>query len=650
VAGLLFIVALVPRTMGLGNLSFYADEDLSVLAAASINAGSGSVLPSGMEYRRALPFTWLNAVSAQILGRETEFSIRLPTAVLGALTVPLLFLFGRRWLGFGAALTGALLLAGSEWHLAFSRLARMYAPLIFAMVLGTWALWSWVRTGTVVALTAGLAASLLAILLHPLGIFLAGAPLVWLAFPGAVTVSVRAILTAAGMIGVGGLAISKWWVDTPYRTLPVPLPRAGTHPAHAAIGRALEVGWQPILFGLMGVALAAWVVSRLVRDRDEEPGAVLRRLAVYTLIPAVGLAAGFGQFYGFSLAGTVLMILLRQSVGDLWRHARLQTTLLALLLISRVGFWVLNLGVVEALKRSAAVPYPHAYTLAAQSPAPVILFGLTTLSLIVWPIKRERWGVAAAAVLAILTLAALGFARAAGPTRYLLPAYHLMMLVAGAGLYQAVAWLGRTVGAAIRAPLLTRKTTAVTIAAAIAVSGLIVGHGAGPAVQLIGLRHDDAINPLIHMYSFRPDHRTVGQFVRDQRKPGDLVVAEDPLIQRWYAGPIDYWFRRYGDMRRFLREYPDGVVRDIYVGSQPLAEPAVLDSIVAAHRGRIWLITSGETTANPKIYFSAAQRTWLDSLRRKRQPVAVGDDRRSEVYCLNCPGADSALFAEPRDR
>ena len=34
--------------------------------------------------------------------------------------------------------------------------------------------------------------------------------------------------------------------------------------------------------------------------------------------------------------------------------------------------------------------------------------------------------------------------------------------------------------------------------------------------------------------------------------PGDVVIAEDPLIQVWYAGPIDYWFRRWGDMYRFL--------------------------------------------------------------------------------------------------
>jgi len=496
---------------------------------------------------------------------------------------------------------------------------------------------------------AGLAASLFALLLHTLGIFLAGAPLVWLAFPGAVAVSVPAIIAVAAAIGIGGWVISAWWVDAPYHALKIPASTGPPGVAKAALGRVVEVGGLEVALGLIGVALAAWVVSRLVRDRDEEPGAMLRKTAVYVLVPAVGLAAGFGQFYGFSLAGTVLMILLRQGVGDLWRRARLPVTLLAVFLISRVGLWALDLGVVEALKRSAAMPYPHAYTLAAQSHAPVILFGLTALSLIIWPYSRERWGLAAAPVLAILTLAGLGFARAAGPTRYLLPAYHLMMLVSGAGLYHATTWLGRRAARAMDVPVLASSGAATTVAAAIAVSGLVAGHGVGQAIRLIGLGHEDAVNPLIHMYSFRPDHRTVGRFVHDQRTPGDVVVAEDPLIQRWYAGPIDYWFRRYADMRRFLRERPDGVVRDAYVGSQPLSEPAVLDSIVAAHDGRVWLITSAETTDLPRIYFSSDQRAWLDSLRRQRQPSAVGKDGRSEAYCLNCGAHHSGGADGPGD-
>ena len=195
-------------------------------------------------------------------------------------------------------------------------------------------------------------------------------------------------------------------------------------------------------------------------------------------------------------------------------------------------------------------------------------------------------------------------------------------------------------------PALADERVAAAAAAAIAVSGLIVGHGVGPARQLMELEYTDAINPLVHMNPFRPDHRSVGQFVRREREDGDVVVAEDPLVQRWYAGPIDYWFRRYGDMRRYLREQPDGVVRDMYVGSQPLADPAALNSIVSSQQGRVWLITSGETTTLAKIYLSSRQRAWLDSLRRVRDPLMVGQDGVSEAYCLNCLAHDPSSLAD----
>ena len=31
--------------------------------------------------------------------------------------------------------------------------------------------------------------------------------------------------------------------------------------------------------------------------------------------------------------------------------------------------------------------------------------------------------------------------------------------------------------------------------------------------------------------------------------PGDLVIAEDPLQQRWYVGQTDFWFRYHGMAR-----------------------------------------------------------------------------------------------------
>jgi len=122
------------------------------------------------------------------------------------------------------------------------------------------------------------------------------------------------------------------------------------------------------------------------------------------------------------------------------------------------------------------------------------------------------------------------------------------------------------------------------------------------------------------------------------------VIAEDPIVQTLYAGHIDYWFRRYGDMRRYLREYPDGV-RDLYVGSRPLADPAIIDSLARDAPARVWLITSGETAPLRRWYLSPEQRSWLDSLERAREPAWLGEDGVSAAYCLNCPGPDGGASA-----
>lgn len=55
----------------------------------------------------------------------------LSAAILSTLTVPLLFLLGRRLLGAQVVFIAALLLALSEWHIISSREARIYVPFLF---------------------------------------------------------------------------------------------------------------------------------------------------------------------------------------------------------------------------------------------------------------------------------------------------------------------------------------------------------------------------------------------------------------------------------------------------------------------------------------------------------------------------------------
>jgi mannosyltransferase len=71
---------------------------------------------------------------------DSEFLLRLPSAICGTLTVPLLYAVGRAVGARGAGLAGALLLATSALHVQFSQEARSYALLTFATTLALWGL------------------------------------------------------------------------------------------------------------------------------------------------------------------------------------------------------------------------------------------------------------------------------------------------------------------------------------------------------------------------------------------------------------------------------------------------------------------------------------------------------------------------------
>ncbi|MEJ2548484.1 MAG: hypothetical protein P8125_11845, partial [Gemmatimonadota bacterium] len=87
------------RLHELGSLGFFGDEETTALAARSVAEGRGSAMPSGMPYRRALPYTWMNALAAKRFGLDDEIGYRVPAALIGAATIPLIY-------GVGTAIAG----------------------------------------------------------------------------------------------------------------------------------------------------------------------------------------------------------------------------------------------------------------------------------------------------------------------------------------------------------------------------------------------------------------------------------------------------------------------------------------------------------------------------------------------------------------
>ncbi len=91
-------------------------------------------------------FSVLAHFSVQAFG-EHAWSLRLPSLILGAATVPALYFFAREFVGRTEALLASLLLTVAYHHVWFSQNARGYAALALFTVLSSWLLLRGLRSG-----------------------------------------------------------------------------------------------------------------------------------------------------------------------------------------------------------------------------------------------------------------------------------------------------------------------------------------------------------------------------------------------------------------------------------------------------------------------------------------------------------------------
>jgi hypothetical protein len=144
----LTLIALALRLAGLGQ-TLFGDEILTYrivtdrgLSDVLDHVAHGTDLGGELNPPLYYALTWL-AVQAG----DPSVSIRLPSLILGTLTVPLVYVLGRRTVGTRAALVGAAVVTAAPFAIFYSVEARGYATVSFFSALSTVALLSALRRG-----------------------------------------------------------------------------------------------------------------------------------------------------------------------------------------------------------------------------------------------------------------------------------------------------------------------------------------------------------------------------------------------------------------------------------------------------------------------------------------------------------------------
>lgn len=158
ILGLLIIVlsGFYVRINGLSTLGLAFDEPIHIYAGKSVLETGEPLLPSGIKYERALPFTYSVALSFKLFGID-ELSARLPSVIFGTLSIILIFFIGKRFFGTNVGLLSALVLAFIPFEIAWSRTCRMYSMYQFFFLFEFFAFYRGLETEKTDDSTSGLA-------------------------------------------------------------------------------------------------------------------------------------------------------------------------------------------------------------------------------------------------------------------------------------------------------------------------------------------------------------------------------------------------------------------------------------------------------------------------------------------------------------
>jgi mannosyltransferase len=319
VLSLLTAAAIVLRVIGL-NSGLWYDEIITLVESARLPlAEIVTRFPGNNQHTL---FSVLGHLSIQAFG-EHAWSLRLPAALLGAATVPVLYGLARRVTNRREAVLACVLLATSYHHVWFSQNARGYSALAFLTLLCTSLLLRTLERKTMGAAAAYAVAAALGVYAHLTFVFVVvshaisvGVSLAWPRPPAAPRVTRAQWQTAAMAFALAGvftlalyapvlLDVQQFFVEGPRET-------AVATPRWAALEllRGLQIGLGA---GIGAIAAATLLVAGLWSYIRQSwlIAALFVLPGVVTVAGAVALQRPIFPRFLFFLIGFGLLIIVR---------------------------------------------------------------------------------------------------------------------------------------------------------------------------------------------------------------------------------------------------------------------------------------------------------------------------------------------------
>jgi Dolichyl-phosphate-mannose-protein mannosyltransferase len=613
------LVGAMVRFWGLGSVGLHGDEKTMALPVMSLINEGRPLMPSGMFYPRAIGQLYLMAASVTAFG-QSEWAMRLPSALCGILLILLAYQAGGRFLTPAWNLALAAAVAFLPDFIEDSQTARMYVFLVTCVTGYLALLFAWERSGRGGYLVAAVVTLIVGLHFHTLAIF--AAFLVFL--PGLLQGDVRKFWAgAAAFVAIGvGFEVINHLITLAYpQAVESDADPVGNGP-HAAVVPHVKHLW--LLLGVIpALAFSYWVIAR-------------RSLPAVLLLCGALVAAASLQWHAALISGVAALVL-RRRAGAVSKGRLLCFISVSVAIATAQALFLLH-------HHAGSFQQIAGVMLGWPSVWPFIAIGGYSVFALLGVAGSLGWGLWLLAhrkpvpdhLLLVLLgvwvpLLMIGWIKWNIPPRYA-AAQIMPLLIAG---FAAMQWLVQN---------WARRFAVSDPRAAASLHGLTPAWGPVAALVAVIL----VVNPVQVAkavdsgYADHPDHKGAAEFIaRLHPGPHDIIVAEDVLQQTYYLGHVDYWLVNKQVAAPYMHRV-QGRLLDFYTDTPLIGTGSELEQLVERPgRGAIYVIGSGENQEDGRGLmraFGIAQALHSPPF----HCVYVGRDGLTQVWKVDAPSATVA--------